>query len=214
MSTKETLIKKLKEKNVRVGILGLGYVGLPLAVVFGEAGFKVTGIDPDSRKVEALNQGISYIPDVKTGAVERLVKSGHLTATTDFAALQGDGCRQHLCAYPSAPERRTRICPSSSPDTDEAGEAHAQWHGHRARVDYLSGNTREVCSQAGNKTAVVGRLVCLPRSVTAEDDTYTQVWRIEPGIRSVRPPPTVLPQNVFPTSITGTMNSPGCDTKC
>lgn len=88
MSTKETLIKQLKDKNVRVGILGLGYVGLPLAVVFAEAGFNVTGIDPDSRKVDALNQGVSYIPDVKTGAVERLVKSGHLSATTDFAALQ------------------------------------------------------------------------------------------------------------------------------
>ena len=46
MSTKETLIKKLKEKKARIGILGLGYVGLPLAVVFGEAGFQVTGVDP------------------------------------------------------------------------------------------------------------------------------------------------------------------------
>jgi UDP-N-acetyl-D-glucosamine dehydrogenase len=88
MSTKETLINQLKEKNVRVGILGLGYVGLPLAVVFAEAGFYVTGFDPDSRKVEALNKGVSYIPDVRTEAVERLVKSGHLSATTDFAALQ------------------------------------------------------------------------------------------------------------------------------
>ncbi|MEO8358183.1 MAG: nucleotide sugar dehydrogenase [Chloroflexota bacterium] len=88
MSTKETLLKNLKEKKVKIGILGLGYVGLPLAVVFGEAGFHVTGIDPDSRKVDSLNQGVSYIPDVKTEAVGRLVRSGHLTATTNFAALQ------------------------------------------------------------------------------------------------------------------------------
>jgi UDP-N-acetyl-D-glucosamine dehydrogenase len=88
MSTKETLIKKLKEKNVRVGILGLGYVGLPLAVVFAEAGFQVTGIDPDSRKVDSLNQGVSYIPDVRTETVGKLVKSGHLTATSDFSVLQ------------------------------------------------------------------------------------------------------------------------------
>ncbi len=66
MSTKETLIKKLKDKNVRVAILGLGYVGLPLAVVFGEAGFHVTGFDPDPRKVDSLHKGVSYIPDVKT----------------------------------------------------------------------------------------------------------------------------------------------------
>ena len=88
MSTKETLIKKLKGKEARIGILGLGYVGLPLAVVFAEAGFHVTGIDPDLRKVDALAKGISYIPDVKTETIEKIVKSGHLTATTDFAVLK------------------------------------------------------------------------------------------------------------------------------
>jgi len=88
MSTKETLIKNLKEKKARVAILGLGYVGLPLAVVFSEAGFHVTGVDPDSRKVDSLKKGISYIPDVKTEAVEKLVRSGHFTATTDFSILK------------------------------------------------------------------------------------------------------------------------------
>jgi len=88
MSIKETLIEGLKSKKARIGILGLGYVGLPLAVVFAEAGFHVTGIDPDSRKVALLNKGISYIPDVKTEAVEKLVKSGYLTATADFSALK------------------------------------------------------------------------------------------------------------------------------
>jgi len=89
MSTKEILIKSLKEKKAHIAILGLGYVGLPLAVVFGEAGFHVTGVDTDSRKIDALNKGVSYIPDVKTEAVEKLVKSGHLTATTDFSVLKG-----------------------------------------------------------------------------------------------------------------------------
>ena len=88
MSTKETLIQKLKDKEARIGILGLGYVGLPLAVVFAEAGFHVTGIDPDSRKVDSLAKGISYIPDVKTSTVEKLVKSGRITATNDFSILQ------------------------------------------------------------------------------------------------------------------------------
>jgi len=88
MSTKETLIEKLKEKKACIGILGLGYVGLPLAVVFGEAGFAVTGIDPDARKVASLNQGVSYIPDVKTEAVAKLINSGRLTATTDFSVLK------------------------------------------------------------------------------------------------------------------------------
>lgn len=88
MSTKETLIKKLKEKNAKIAILGLGYVGLPLAVVFGEAGFNVTGVDPDTRKIEALNKGVSYIPDVKTEAVAKLVKDGKFTATADFSVLK------------------------------------------------------------------------------------------------------------------------------
>jgi UDP-N-acetyl-D-glucosamine dehydrogenase len=88
MSTKETLIEDLKTKQARVGILGMGYVGLPLAVVFAEAGFHVTGIDTDPRKVDCLNKGISYIPDVKTEALESLVQSGRLIATTDFSVLK------------------------------------------------------------------------------------------------------------------------------
>jgi len=88
MTSKETLLKQLHEKNARVAVLGLGYVGMPLVVIFGEAGFSVTGIDPDRSKVESLNKGISYIQDVPTEQVARLVKSGHLKATTDFSALK------------------------------------------------------------------------------------------------------------------------------
>jgi UDP-N-acetyl-D-glucosamine dehydrogenase len=89
LTTKTTLIKKLQDKTAEIAILGLGYVGLPLAVVFGEAGFKVTGVDPDARKIDSLNKGVSYIPDVKTEAVAKLVKSGYLKATMDFAVLKG-----------------------------------------------------------------------------------------------------------------------------
>ncbi len=88
MTIKEELIKKLRDKSAKVAILGLGYVGLPLAVVFGEAGFKVTGVDPDKRKIDALKKGESYIPDVKTEAVAKLVKSGYLTASADFSVLK------------------------------------------------------------------------------------------------------------------------------
>jgi UDP-N-acetyl-D-glucosamine dehydrogenase len=88
MSIKEVLVKSLKEKKARVAVLGLGYVGLPLAAVFAEAGFHVTGIDPDTRKVDLLNKGLSYIPDVKGEVVGRLIKSGTLAATTDFSVLR------------------------------------------------------------------------------------------------------------------------------
>ncbi|MEZ0396536.1 MAG: nucleotide sugar dehydrogenase [Anaerolineales bacterium] len=87
MITKDTLIEKLKNKTAAVAVLGMGYVGLPLAVVFAEAGFTVTGVDPDGRKVEALKQGRSYIPDVPTETVAKLVRAGKLKATTDFAVL-------------------------------------------------------------------------------------------------------------------------------
>lgn len=88
MSTQEVLTKKLRDKSAKVAILGLGYVGLPLAVVFGEAGFHVTGVDPDKRKVDALKEGKSYIPDVHTDKVAALVKAGKLTSTTDFSVLK------------------------------------------------------------------------------------------------------------------------------
>jgi UDP-N-acetyl-D-glucosamine dehydrogenase len=82
------LMNKLNDRSARVAVLGLGYVGLPLAVVFGDAGFNVIGIDPDQRKVDAVNNKISYIQDVESEQVERLVTTGRLKATTDFAALR------------------------------------------------------------------------------------------------------------------------------
>lgn len=87
MTIKENLLTQLRHKKARVAVLGLGYVGLPLAVAFAEAGFKVIGVDPDTRKVEALRQGISYIQDVPTEQVAKLVKAGLLKATVDFSTL-------------------------------------------------------------------------------------------------------------------------------
>jgi len=86
-TTHQILTSRLEERSARVAILGLGYVGLPLATVFAEAGFNVVGIDPESRKVEALKRGESYVLDVPTEQVARLVKDGKLEATTNFEAL-------------------------------------------------------------------------------------------------------------------------------
>jgi UDP-N-acetyl-D-glucosamine dehydrogenase len=85
---KEQLLKKLIDRTAVVAVVGLGYVGLPLVVVFGNAGYKVIGIDTDQRKVDQLNKGISYIQDVPTADVKRLVDAGLLTATTDFSVLR------------------------------------------------------------------------------------------------------------------------------
>jgi UDP-N-acetyl-D-glucosamine dehydrogenase len=84
----EILIQKLEQHTARVAILGLGYVGLPLATLFAESGFTVTGVDPDGRKVDTVNRGESHIQDVPGAQVKRLVAAGRLSATTDFAALQ------------------------------------------------------------------------------------------------------------------------------
>jgi UDP-N-acetyl-D-glucosamine dehydrogenase len=84
----EDLSRKIDKRSARLAVIGLGYVGLPLAVEFAEAGFKVTGIDVDPRRVRKLLAGESYIRDVPTAELGALVRSGRLTATTDFAALK------------------------------------------------------------------------------------------------------------------------------
>lgn len=81
------LIKRFNDKSAKISILGLGYVGLPLAVVFAEAGFHVTGIDPIAEKMEMLNRGESYIMDIPTSQIKKLVDSGMLKGTTDFSVL-------------------------------------------------------------------------------------------------------------------------------
>jgi UDP-N-acetyl-D-glucosamine dehydrogenase len=84
---KENLVNNLRNRTAKIGILGLGYVGLPLAAAFGQAGFTITGIDPDPRKVDRLNNGESYIQDVSSELVSGLVRAGKLSATTDFSTL-------------------------------------------------------------------------------------------------------------------------------
>lgn len=87
MSIKDNMIEKLNRKTARIGILGMGYVGMPLAVVFAEKGFNVLGIDPDRRKVDTFKKGVSYIQDVSSDTVNRLHRAGNLDMTSDFSAL-------------------------------------------------------------------------------------------------------------------------------
>ncbi|MDI9565860.1 MAG: nucleotide sugar dehydrogenase [Chloroflexota bacterium] len=84
---KENLIQKFRDRSARVGVVGIGYVGLPLAVVFAEAGFTVVGVDPDVEKVETINRGESYILDVSSERVKALVDAGLLSASNDYAIL-------------------------------------------------------------------------------------------------------------------------------
>jgi UDP-N-acetyl-D-glucosamine dehydrogenase len=83
----EVLAEKIRNRSARVGIVGLGYVGLPLAVEFAKAGFHVTGIDVEQGKVDTLNRGESYVQDVPTEVLRPLVESGRFRATTDFSEV-------------------------------------------------------------------------------------------------------------------------------
>jgi UDP-N-acetyl-D-glucosamine dehydrogenase len=83
----EALHERLATRTARVGVVGLGYVGLPLAVEFARAGFEAVGIDLDARKVDQLNRGESYIQDVSSRDVAQFTTSGHLRATTDPATV-------------------------------------------------------------------------------------------------------------------------------
>ncbi len=81
------LLDRIEARDAHVAIIGLGYVGLPLAVVFAEAGYRVTGIDVDERKVDGINRSESYIEDIPSERISSLVAEGRLAATTDFAVL-------------------------------------------------------------------------------------------------------------------------------
>ena len=80
-------LHKINDRSARVGVVGLGYVGLPLVVGLAEAGFHVTGIDVDARKVQSLNNGQSYIEDIPNEAIAKLIKNGRFRASIDYGLL-------------------------------------------------------------------------------------------------------------------------------
>ncbi len=106
--TKETLASfkiKVRDRRAHVAVIGLGYVGLPLAVEFAQAGFFVTGIDVDEKKVVSVNEGVSHIADVDSEDLQPLVETGHLRATTDFGVLE-DADAVSICV--PTPLRKTK----------------------------------------------------------------------------------------------------------
>ena len=84
----QELIDKIERRSARCGVIGLGYVGLPLALELAKAGFRVTGIDLDERKVQAIQSGTSYIVDVSDEEIAAPVRSGQFSATSDFSVIR------------------------------------------------------------------------------------------------------------------------------
>jgi len=86
------LLDKIKDKTANIGVIGLGYVGLPLAVEKAKAGYHVLGFDIQKEKVEKVNKGINYIGDVVNSELEKLVEDGHLSATADYDRIKECDC--------------------------------------------------------------------------------------------------------------------------
>src|SRR2546423_1079343 len=102
---KNELINLIKDKSARVGVIGLGYVGLPLLTEFARKGFGATGFEVNEAKVATINSGESYIGDVSSSAVKELVDSEKLHATTDFGELKA--CDAIIICVPT-PLRKTK----------------------------------------------------------------------------------------------------------
>lgn len=87
VNIKEELLRKIESRHAQVMVIGLGYVGLPLAVEKGNVGFRVTGIDKNEERVKLINQGMNYIPDVNAVELKKLALAGRLSATGSFDCL-------------------------------------------------------------------------------------------------------------------------------
>lgn len=85
---KETLLRKIENREIKVGVVGLGYVGLPLAVEKAKAGFRTVGFDIQEEKVRLVNEGHNYIGDVVDSDLKKLVEAGMLSASTDFSFVK------------------------------------------------------------------------------------------------------------------------------
>ncbi len=102
---KDDLKGLITDKSARIGVIGLGYVGLPLIIEFCLKGFNATGFEVDGKKTSAINAGTSYIVDVSSGNVAKCVEAGRLTATTDFSSLRD--CDVIIICVPT-PLRKTK----------------------------------------------------------------------------------------------------------
>lgn len=115
MNVKQNILQKIADGNETVGVIGLGYVGLPLAVSFAMAGVKVIGFEKSVKKADSINAGDNYIRDIADQDLKRAVESGNLSATTNFSALAQ--CDAILICVP------TPLDVFKKPDMSYIGEA-------------------------------------------------------------------------------------------
>ncbi|MCH7761857.1 nucleotide sugar dehydrogenase [candidate division TA06 bacterium] len=106
---KKSLLDRIQSKEAKIGIIGLGYVGLPLAVEFAKGGFSVIGIDLDEEKVRGINAGRSHIEDVESKVLKSLVKNGKITATTNYDDVTNCDVLQICVPTPLTPTKEPDI---------------------------------------------------------------------------------------------------------
>jgi UDP-N-acetyl-D-glucosamine dehydrogenase len=134
---KSTLLRKIEDRSALLGVIGMGYVGLPSAVAFAEAGFRVVGVDVDAAKVEALNRGESYVEDVPAAHLRPLVAQGRLRASTEYADLRAADAIM-ICV--PTPLRKTKD-PDVSYIISAADSIVAQGGGGRGKLIVLESTT-------------------------------------------------------------------------
>ena len=162
MSPHTQILDRIRSGKARVGVIGLGYVGLPLAVEFAKHGFDVTGFDVDAGKIAQINAGKSYIPDVPEAELAAGVKAGTLRATADMSQL---GAMDVIDICVPTPLRKTK-----DPDLSYvvlAVEAVAATlkprPAHHPRVDDVSGHDRRGGAADARGEGAEGRRRFLPR---------------------------------------------------
>src|SRR5258708_12333244 len=132
-----TLREKIASRSLRIGIIGLGYVGLPLAVTFAEAGVHVTGIDVDQHKVDLANEGESYIADIASETLQKLMAAGRLHFTTDFSVLEEIDALSICVPTPLRKTRDPDISYIVAPPRHSTTHLHTSKHYDSKRTHYL-----------------------------------------------------------------------------
>ncbi len=110
----QQLMEKAEKRTAVIGIVGLGYVGLPLAMEMAEAGFTVLGFDISKRVVDKLNAGNSHVQDIPSARLGKAVKAGKFSATTDLARMTRAGLHRDRGADAAVQGPAIRTCPTSS----------------------------------------------------------------------------------------------------
>ena len=201
------LERRIRTRHARVGVIGLGYVGLPLAVEFAKAGFRVTGLDVDRARVEGIDRARSYIQDVPSADLRRLRAAGRLSATTSFDAL---GAQDAIIICVPTPLRKTR-----EPDMSYIVSATDQIAQRVRRVQLIvlesttyPGTTDEVILPALEARGLkVGRDLCLafsPERIDPGNTTY-QTRNIPKVVGGITPACTRMAQQLYGAAVERTI---------